>query len=44
MCHGTRSMAPSNGEKKGLTLEEAVETGLKEKAKEFRETGSRLYR
>ncbi|MBO2531797.1 hydroxymethylpyrimidine synthase [Planifilum fulgidum] len=30
--------------KKGLTLEEAVETGLKEKAKEFRETGSRLYR
>ncbi|PRX39152.1 hydroxymethylpyrimidine synthase [Planifilum fimeticola] len=30
--------------KKGLTLEEAVETGLKEKAKEFRETGARLYR
>jgi phosphomethylpyrimidine synthase len=30
--------------KKGLNLDEAVETGLKEKAKEFRETGARLYR
>ncbi|MGB0090835.1 MAG: phosphomethylpyrimidine synthase ThiC [Planifilum fulgidum] len=30
--------------KKGLNLEEAVETGLKEKAREFRETGARLYR
>ena len=29
---------------KGLNLEEAVETGLKEKAKEFRETGARIYR
>lgn len=30
--------------KKGLNLEEAVETGLKEKAREFRETGARIYR
>jgi phosphomethylpyrimidine synthase len=30
-------------EKKGIRLEEAIEVGLQEKAREFRQAGGRIY-